>query len=364
MPPDVLVYLVGLAGICLISGSAAAWLWIVSRWRRGEEPLAYEPRLSVPWVSPDELPPETLEHPTPKRHLLSGMRFFSGLRLPHAVVLLTAYLLLQVGCGRLALDWSRGAEPSQAAAVEQPSAEPRVKSHSDDSESAAHYDPRTMRTLMASSAIVNIVFALLVVVVLHFGRVGASCEDLGLPLRRLPYDLRVGLFGFVAASVPVYLLQGLLSLAFPGEHPIIKFVRETHDLASLAIAAATAVLVAPVVEELLFRVLLQGWLEAVWPSPRWRSPAAAAGDVLPVLLPHATPRAPVVWQPIVVSSGVFALLHAGHGPDPIPLFVLALVLGYLYQRTHRIWASVALHFSLNLCSLLMLWAKISMQPAP
>ncbi len=41
--------------------------------------------------------------------------------------------------------------------------------------------------------------------------------------------------------------------------------------------------------------------------------------------------------------------------DPIPLFLLALVLGYLYRRTHRLFPSVVLHFGINAYSLLMLF---------
>jgi membrane protease YdiL (CAAX protease family) len=37
------------------------------------------------------------------------------------------------------------------------------------------------------------------------------------------------------------------------------------------------------------------------------------------------------------------------------LFVLALVLGWLYQRTHRLWPSVALHTALNATSVAMLF---------
>jgi membrane protease YdiL (CAAX protease family) len=48
----------------------------------------------------------------------------------------------------------------------------------------------------------------------------------------------------------------------------------------------------------------------------------------------------------------------GHGPDPIPLFVLALILGYMYQRTHRIVPSIVTHLLFNLTSLVMLWMVI------
>jgi membrane protease YdiL (CAAX protease family) len=55
---------------------------------------------------------------------------------------------------------------------------------------------------------------------------------------------------------------------------------------------------------------------------------------------------------------LFAGAHWSHGPDPIPLFFFALVLGYLYQRTRRILPCVVVHFLLNSCSLAALWLDI------
>ena len=84
--------------------------------------------------------------------------------------------------------------------------------------------------------------------------------------------------------------------------------------------------------------------------------------------PSADPRAaatsasfglPFGWLPIVVSSLLFALAHFGYGPDPIPLFLLALILGYVYQRTHRIVPSIVTHALFNGMSLFALWRVMS-----
>ena len=123
----------------------------------------------------------------------------------------------------------------------------------------------------------------------------------------------------------------------------------------------SAVLVAPVIEEYLFRGLLQGWLE--------RLRRAKGGTTCPVgcLVFGSGPltgghepdgdRWPLRTGPIVrrVAFGAFArILHLPHGPDWIPLFVLALGLGYLYRQTHRLLPAIVVHFLLNACSLLML----------
>ena len=62
--------------------------------------------------------------------------------------------------------------------------------------------------------------------------------------------------------------------------------------------------------------------------------------------------------PIAISSAIFAALHYTHGPDWIPLFGLALGLGYLYRRTHRITPGLVVHLLLNLVSMLALCVEI------
>ncbi|TWU15812.1 CPBP family intramembrane glutamic endopeptidase [Allorhodopirellula heiligendammensis] len=57
-----------------------------------------------------------------------------------------------------------------------------------------------------------------------------------------------------------------------------------------------------------------------------------------------TPTA--VW-PIIVTSLVFAVMHWGQGPAPIPLFFLSLGLGYLYRQTGSLVPSIVVHFILN-----------------
>jgi membrane protease YdiL (CAAX protease family) len=62
-----------------------------------------------------------------------------------------------------------------------------------------------------------------------------------------------------------------------------------------------------------------------------------------------------MWLPIAISAVLFASAHAGTWPDPVPLFMLALVLGYVYRQTHRLWPSVVLHMIFNGLALAMVW---------
>jgi membrane protease YdiL (CAAX protease family) len=68
-----------------------------------------------------------------------------------------------------------------------------------------------------------------------------------------------------------------------------------------------------------------------------------------LLEPEWNERIPWRWRilPIVGSGTVFALMHMDHGPDWLPLLILGLGLGYLYQRTGRILPCITVHFLLN-----------------
>jgi membrane protease YdiL (CAAX protease family) len=68
---------------------------------------------------------------------------------------------------------------------------------------------------------------------------------------------------------------------------------------------------------------------------------------------------PYGWLPIGISSLLFAFAHIGYGPEPVPLLLLALVLGYVYQRTHRIVPCMVTHALFNGTSLVALWRVMS-----
>ena len=70
----------------------------------------------------------------------------------------------------------------------------------------------------------------------------------------------------------------------------------------------------------------------------------------PVVMEDSSPSR---W-PIVASAAMFAIMHLGHGPAPIALFVLALGLGYLYQRTHRVLPCIVVHALVNTLTLVAL----------
>ena len=165
---------------------------------------------------------------------------------------------------------------------------------------------------------------------------GASLADLGLGDVRPAADVRLAMGGLALVVAPVLAFAYLVNLWVPYEHPIVDLLRAQRDSTALAIVALSAVVVAPLAEELFFRRVLQGWLEK-------RLPQADGG------------------QAVGLAAAAFALAHAGQGLAFLPLFPLALVLGHLVRRTGSILPAVVLHGLFNAVSLALLLLQT---PAP
>ncbi len=215
--------------------------------------------------------------------------------------------------------------------------------------------------LMANLGAELIAVELAILLLMH--RAGATATDFGLNTARLGHDLRLGVLGYLLVIVPITLLQNALSRIEAYHHPLIDAFRQRHDMLMIAGTTVAAIVVAPLCEELVFRVMLQGWfesLESARQGSREKSISAAgvesaAGDVHS---PNdAKPADAVVWWPILLSSELFALMHRDQGLAQIPLFFFALVLGYLYQRTHRLWPSLTVHMLLNAGTMVVLWLQ-------
>ena len=332
-------WLLSLLVVALIAASLIVWAGVAAKWRQGAPIVPYEPRRPVPWTIVDLL--------------------------AIAVVYVLTNVALVVGLHEItgtAIGEERSLNDIAAA--------------------------------MLATSLANLSTAGLAIFWVR-RRAGASWADLGFRFDRAVGDLRLGLLAFAAVSAPVYLLQSLLSQLVKEQHPIIEMLQRHRELWVFALSGLSAVIIAPIAEELFFRVLLQGWLESLagGPRPAPADPSQAAVEQVPNLPlsagpadpenpyspspslassrhgepaavepgPAASPGARYSWGAlrwdylsIIVSSLVFSLMHLGHGADPIPLFFLALALGYLYQCTGRLLPSVVVHFCLNGCSMLAL----------
>ncbi len=222
----------------------------------------------------------------------------------------------------------------------------------------------------------------------------ADARDLGWPSswQQFAKDVGVGIFATLAALLPIYVIQLTLIYAFQSTtaHPLVKQLSENYSPAMLLLGFAMAVLAAPLFEEFAFRGLLQGWLEqredeilGFAATERQVPDSIAEGelvevalvsdgelqqDVAPQLLARPLrgwfPSLPHGWTPVLISGFAFGLAHIGHGVAPVSLVLFGIVLGYLYQRTHRLVPSITAHMLFNAYSMLLLWLQLETPPVP
>ena len=135
----------------------------------------------------------------------------------------------------------------------------------------------------------------------------------------------------------------LTGLPAPPAHEVLQALRNNHDKRFVATAIVLVVVVAPMFEELAFRGCLQTTIARFfhWYESHDR-PDALTG----------TPSARSRWIATAITAGLFAAVHHELGFFP-PLFVLAIGLGYVYERTGNLWATIAAHALFNAIQLLL-----------
>lgn len=222
--------------------------------------------------------------------------------------------------------------------------------------------------------------------VLSLGRIGAICVWLAVTAaargsswidwlaehgRHWRRDLAIGALFFVQWVPPILLLQAVLVSLVEYEHPALQQLRELGDWHELLPVLLATVITAPLLEELLFRGLLLRWLDRIvveqpsgWSLVVGGTAADDGEDLGGAALPAGTPEGVVQrWTAIVASSVLFALMHMGNGPggsrwgpDIVPLFLFACVLGWVTRATNRLTPAITMHVLLNGYSTLALLA--------
>jgi membrane protease YdiL (CAAX protease family) len=154
---------------------------------------------------------------------------------------------------------------------------------------------------------------------------------LGLAWRRLRSAIPQGVLGIalvlpLLAWVTIFTMIAwrLMDLTHPEKHELLEILDKTHDPKLATLLVITAVLIAPVYEELLFRGHLQTLLRYFLRRP---------------------------WPAILLSSAAFALVHPWWTQPPI--FFLALCLGYAYERTNNLWVPILIHALFNATSVVI-----------
>jgi membrane protease YdiL (CAAX protease family) len=192
-------------------------------------------------------------------------------------------------------------------------------------------------------------------------------------------DLRNGILLALACvplmSVMQMFLQYLLINVFHQPkvlHPLIELLLKNKDADPELLdqlffwVSCSVVILAPIIEEILFRGLLQGWLRTKYAAMTQRMLATTQSSGDYAVAPSAVSSTAelqrqriTTWAPIVISAMAFSIAHLGHGPAPIPLFFFAIVLGYVYEKTGRLAPVIIAHLLQNLFNTVLLWLMIS-----
>jgi membrane protease YdiL (CAAX protease family) len=212
---------------------------------------------------------------------------------------------------------------------------------------------------------------------------GTRPYQLGLTLHRWRQNLALGVLGCAVVAPPVHALhlgvQQLYKHLSPEsvtDHAFTELGQQATP-GDLAVIVLLAVVAAPVLEETVFRGMLQPWLArrpwgghlAVGLAAAW-AVVVAPGD-WQALLHGPGPEALRVASPLLFVAALlpayawvcrrwrsegsalfgtallFAMTHSKVWPSPVPLFVLALALGWLARRTGSLVGPVVLHALFN-----------------
>ena len=184
-------------------------------------------------------------------------------------------------------------------------------------------------SLVAAVVIGGGTVLLLISLLVGNGRLPAA--DFGLKWRPLASQLRDGWFGFRLMILPMAVTMALVApLRTPEtQNPLLRLLADDPDYLKLALIVGIAVVIAPLSEELIFRVILQGALSQI-------------------------------VRPRLAILAVAVFFSAVHGPvDGLALLPLALVLGSVFHRRHSYLAVVVIHglFNATMLALAMLSAR-------
>jgi len=181
------------------------------------------------------------------------------------------------------------------------------------------------RNVVASVTSLITVGVMLAAAQLAFAR---GIRGLGLRLKTIPRDLG-GAFATLLAVWPLLLAAMSLTMRITRmrfgpdyqipQHEALKMITASPAPPLLAILIVMAVVIAPLVEEILFRGLFQTMIRSYLERP---------------------------WPAIVVTSALFAAIHAdwSHWPS---LFMLSLGLGYSYEKSGSLLRPIFMHALFN-----------------
>jgi membrane protease YdiL (CAAX protease family) len=173
----------------------------------------------------------------------------------------------------------------------------------------------------------------------------------------------VGLVFFASALTEI--LWQALRYEHPREHELLRVLKDAREDRGVSLLVLfSAWVAAPLFEEVFFRghvqtlivyglyyvthreAALAGGFNPIAPSPPAILEYETAGT-----RPQNLPSAGTRWLGILLTSALFAAVHAGWMAPPI--FLLSVCVGYAYERTGSLWTPIIMHAGFNVTSTLI-----------
>lgn len=226
---------------------------------------------------------------------------------------------------------------------------------------------------------------------------GATFAEMGLTTRWLGRNVALGLLFAVIFAPGAYGLQALAILGMKAlgadeqAHPFTQLGQQSLALVEWVLLIVSAVVLAPLWEEFLYRGIVQPWVMEKQP---WGGPIALGVALLATLSARSESLQRAVssggrelwieWIPILsllvlavvyfvlarhrpklaglfATAVLFAWIHARVWPSPVALVWLALGLGWLRWRGQSLVGSIVLHAVFNAIACQILIVNVLMR---
>jgi membrane protease YdiL (CAAX protease family) len=226
---------------------------------------------------------------------------------------------------------------------------------------------------------------------------GTRAYELGFTADGPRENLALASFTWLAVTPVVFGINYLAHWGYfeltgtkPESHPLQQLAEQSPSLMDAILIAVSALVIAPVWEELMFRGVVQYWLaQKDWGGHLAMSLSAVIGlgtlfsgapdfndFTFKVIIAKLSPFLFVIamipgylfldqvlrrwiperkaFQAIYGAALLFGMVHSFAWPTPIPLFVLGLGLGFLAYRTQSLMGPIFVHFLFNAVACLSL----------
>jgi membrane protease YdiL (CAAX protease family) len=250
-------------------------------------------------------------------------------------------------------------------------------------------------TLTESMTLLGICDVILLILLPLLARLssGARLRDFGLSWNDWQRQVRVGICAGLCAAPAAYAIQfASVQIWHMREHPVHTMVKDEFSLGVADLAILSAVVIAPIFEEMMFRGILQRWFVRAF---RRRAGSGAFRSLSPDALVASGASAPdatlggselahrkadrtedrqdkrrsgaipapreardPAWPAIILTATIFGAVHAAQWPAPIALFVLGLFIGTVYHRTGSLLAAVCMHALFNAFSTTAMFVSV------